>query len=66
METIVFLFLGFVGFQGLAWPASWPVRHTHWASELQSMSPDKLNTLMKLGAGVSKVIDIKDKLLNKS
>lgn len=39
---------------------------THWASELQSMSPDKLNTLMKLGAGVSKVIDIKDKLLNKS
>jgi len=37
---------------------------THWASELQSMSPDKLNTLMKLGAGVSKVIDIKDKLLN--
>lgn len=39
---------------------------THWASELQSMSPDKLNTLMKLGAGVSKVIDIKDKLLKKS
>ena len=36
---------------------------THWAGELQSMSPDKLNTLMKLGAGVSKVIDIKDKLL---
>jgi len=39
---------------------------THWAGELQSMSPDKLNTLMKLGAGVSKVIDIKDKLLNSS
>lgn len=39
---------------------------THWASELQSMSPDKLNTLMKLGAGVSKVIDIKDKLLRNS
>ena len=39
---------------------------THWAGELQSMSPDKLNTLMKLGAGVSKVIDIKDKLLRNS
>jgi len=38
---------------------------THWASELQSMSPDKLNTLMKLGAGVSKVIDMKDKFLKK-
>lgn len=39
---------------------------THWASELQSMSPDKLNTLMKLGSGVSKVIDMKDKLLKSS
>ncbi len=39
---------------------------THWASELQSMSPDKLNTLMKLGAGVSKVIDMKDKFMKKS
>lgn len=39
---------------------------THWAGELQSMSPDKLNTLMKLGAGVSKVIDMKDKLLKSS
>ena len=36
---------------------------THWAGELQSMSPDKLNTLMKLGAGVSKVIDMKDKFM---
>jgi DNA-binding transcriptional regulator GbsR (MarR family) len=39
---------------------------THWASDLQSMSPDKLNTLMKLGAGVSKVIDMKDKFLKNS
>ncbi|SFC73068.1 GbsR/MarR family transcriptional regulator [Pseudoalteromonas denitrificans] len=38
---------------------------THWAGELQSMSPDKLNTLMKLGAGVSKVIDMKDKFIKK-
>ncbi|WP_245583287.1 GbsR/MarR family transcriptional regulator [Oceanospirillum beijerinckii] len=36
---------------------------TEWASELQGLSPDKLNTLMKLGAGVSKVIDMKDRLL---
>lgn len=36
---------------------------TNWASELQNMSPAKLNTLMKLGAGVSKVIDMKDKFL---
>jgi len=39
---------------------------THWASELQSMSPDKLKTLMKLGSGVSKVISFKDKFINKS
>jgi DNA-binding transcriptional regulator GbsR (MarR family) len=36
---------------------------TLWASELQNMSPDKLKTLMKLGAGVGKVLDMKDKLL---
>jgi len=36
---------------------------THWAGELQTMSPDKLNTLMKLGAGVSKIIDMKDRFL---
>lgn len=39
---------------------------THWASELQSMSPEKLKTLMKLGSGVSKVINFTDKLINKS
>lgn len=36
---------------------------TQWASELQTMSPEKLNTLMKLGSGVVKVLDMKDKLL---
>ncbi len=36
---------------------------TQWAGELQTMNPDNLNTLMKLGSGVSKVLDIKDKLL---
>jgi DNA-binding transcriptional regulator GbsR (MarR family) len=39
---------------------------TKWSSELQSMSPEKLNTLMKLGSGVGKVLDMKDKFLNKS
>ena len=34
---------------------------THWASELQNMSPERLKTLMKLGAGVAKFIDLKDK-----
>lgn len=36
---------------------------TSWSSELQNMNPDKLKTLMKLGAGVGKVLDIKDKIL---
>ncbi|MFT6528929.1 MAG: DNA-binding transcriptional regulator GbsR (MarR family) [Psychrosphaera sp.] len=36
---------------------------TMWASELQNMNPDKLKTLMKLGAGVGKVLDMKDKFL---
>ena len=36
---------------------------TVWASELQSMSPEKLNTLMKLGSGVVKVLDFKEKVL---
>ena len=31
---------------------------------LQKMNPDNLNKLMKLGSGVSKVLDIKDKLLS--
>ena len=37
---------------------------TEWTQSLQSLSPEKLNTLMKLGAGVGKVLDIKDKLIN--
>jgi DNA-binding transcriptional regulator GbsR (MarR family) len=39
---------------------------THWASELQNMSPESLNALMKLGSGVSKVISLKDRLINKN
>ena len=37
---------------------------TQWASELQTMNPDNLATLMKLGSGISKVLDIKQKLLS--
>ncbi|WP_083704632.1 GbsR/MarR family transcriptional regulator [Motiliproteus sp. MSK22-1] len=36
-----------------------------WTSELQGLNPDKLNRLMKLGTGVSKVMDLLSKA-NKS
>lgn len=39
---------------------------TTWTQELQNMSPEKLNTLMKLGSGVGKVLDMKDKFLKNS
>jgi DNA-binding transcriptional regulator GbsR (MarR family) len=35
---------------------------TLWSDELQNMKPETLQTLMKMGAGVSKVINLKDKL----
>ncbi|MEE2000287.1 GbsR/MarR family transcriptional regulator [Alkalimonas sp. MEB108] len=38
---------------------------TDWAQSLQSLSPEKLNTLMKLGSGVGKVLEFKDKLMAK-
>ncbi|WP_110427383.1 GbsR/MarR family transcriptional regulator [Glaciecola sp. KUL10] len=38
---------------------------THWTQSLQSLSPEKLNTLMKLGSGVGRVLDMKDRLLSK-
>eukprot|EP01026_Neomeris_dumetosa_P018095 TRINITY_DN17091_c0_g1_i3.p1 TRINITY_DN17091_c0_g1~~TRINITY_DN17091_c0_g1_i3.p1 ORF type:complete len:248 (-),score=24.21 TRINITY_DN17091_c0_g1_i3:56-799(-) len=37
----------------------------NWTSDLQHLNHDKLKTLMKLGSGVGKVLDIKDKLLSK-
>ena len=37
---------------------------TKWSEELQRLSPEKLNTLMKLGSGVGKVLDMKDKFMN--
>ena len=33
-----------------------------WSLDLQHMNHDKLKTLMKLGSGVGKILDIKDKL----
>ncbi|QJR81499.1 transcriptional regulator [Alteromonas pelagimontana] len=36
---------------------------TAWSAELQHLGPDKLNTLMKLGSGVGRILDLKDKLL---
>lgn len=39
---------------------------TDWSLELQKMQPEKVRTLMKLGAGVSKVLDFKHKLLAKN
>jgi hypothetical protein len=30
------------------------------------LSPEKLDTLMKLGSGVGKVLDLKDKLLKRT
>jgi len=38
---------------------------TVWTNELQNMSSSKLSTLLKLGAGIGKIIDAKDKLLKK-
>ncbi|WNO08652.1 GbsR/MarR family transcriptional regulator [Teredinibacter sp. KSP-S5-2] len=37
---------------------------TKWSHDLQNMSQENLMTLMKLGAGVGKVLDMKDRILN--
>ena len=36
---------------------------TAWSQELQNLGPEKLDTLMKLGAGVGRILELKDKLL---
>lgn len=38
---------------------------TKWTQSLQALSPEQLNGLMKLGSGVSKVLDLKQKLIQK-
>ena len=39
---------------------------TLWSNELQHMSSEKLSALLKLGEGISKILDVKDKLLPNS
>ncbi|SET82974.1 GbsR/MarR family transcriptional regulator [Thalassotalea agarivorans] len=36
---------------------------TVWSNELQHMSSEKLSALLKLGEGISKILEVKDKLL---
>ena len=38
---------------------------SQWSKDLQNLSPESLQRLMQLGAGVSKLLDLKDKLLGK-
>ena len=38
---------------------------TKWSSELQRLSPEQLQSLMKLGSGIGKVLDFKDNILKK-
>ncbi len=38
---------------------------TIWSEELQRLSSDQLQTLMKLGSGVGKVLEVKNKLFGK-
>jgi len=37
-----------------------------WFDDIHRMSPDNLKTLLKLGSGVGKVLDMKERLLTKS
>jgi len=39
---------------------------TQWAAELQRLSPEQLGTLMKLGAGVTKMLSVKQQLFSKN
>ena len=38
---------------------------TEWAGHLNNLSADQLQTLMKMGSGIGKVLEVKDKLLGK-
>jgi len=38
---------------------------SQWSKDLQSLSPESLQRLMQLGAGVSRLLELKDKLLGK-
>lgn len=39
---------------------------TQWAGHLNNMTPEQLQSLMKLGAGVGKVLEFKDKVVGKN
>jgi DNA-binding transcriptional regulator GbsR (MarR family) len=39
---------------------------TQWSVELQHLGPEKLQTLMKLGSGVGKVLEVKDRFLSRT
>ena len=39
---------------------------TQWADQLGGLSPAQLENLMKLGAGVTKLFDLKDKVMGKN
>ena len=38
---------------------------TQWGDHLNTLSPEKLESLMKLGSGISKLLDMKDKIMGK-
>ncbi|HEY6529571.1 MAG TPA: MarR family transcriptional regulator [Cellvibrionaceae bacterium] len=38
---------------------------SQWSNDLQSLSPESLQRLMQLGAGVNRLLELKDKLLGK-
>jgi DNA-binding transcriptional regulator GbsR (MarR family) len=38
---------------------------SQWSKDLQSLSPESLQRLMQMGAGISRLLEIKDKLLGK-
>lgn len=38
---------------------------TQWSGSLNTMSPDTLQSLMKLGSGVAKVLDLKERVIGK-
>lgn len=39
---------------------------TNWASELQKLTPEQLNTLMKLGSGITKILSVKQAIFSKN
>jgi len=38
---------------------------THWAQQLNDLTPNQLQSLLKLGSGVSKVLELKDRMTSR-